>query len=112
MLGRGSIVLLELGPTRGREQRGVRPCVVVSDPRIIASQRYRVAAVVPISTTEGHGALYPPLQPGPSGLRRRSWALTDQVRAVDKGRFCRVFGRLTPEEMEAVDEGLRLFLGL
>src|SRR5437660_1683062 len=28
---RGAIVLVELDPTIGREQRGLRPCVVVSD---------------------------------------------------------------------------------
>ncbi|MBI4515504.1 MAG: type II toxin-antitoxin system PemK/MazF family toxin [Deltaproteobacteria bacterium] len=32
-LDRGSVILLDLDPTVGHEQRGVRPCVVVSDPR-------------------------------------------------------------------------------
>jgi mRNA-degrading endonuclease toxin of MazEF toxin-antitoxin module len=34
-LGRGTVVVVELNPTMGHEQQGVRPCVVVSDPDII-----------------------------------------------------------------------------
>ena len=33
-LARGTVVLVELDPTRGHEQRGVRPCIVVSDPAV------------------------------------------------------------------------------
>ena len=40
-------------------------------------------AVVPLTGTPGEGALYPSLAPGPSGLRQPSWALFDQLRAVD-----------------------------
>ena len=37
----GTVVLVELDPTLGHEQRGVRPCVVVSDPAVNADQRLR-----------------------------------------------------------------------
>ena len=39
-LERGTLVLLVLDPTVGHEQRGVRPCVAVSDPDVIADQRF------------------------------------------------------------------------
>jgi hypothetical protein len=39
-LGHGSVVVVELDPTVGHEQRGVRPCVVVSDPDVIRDQRF------------------------------------------------------------------------
>jgi hypothetical protein len=32
-LNRGTVVLVELDPTLGHEQRGVRPCIAVSDLR-------------------------------------------------------------------------------
>jgi hypothetical protein len=35
-LRRGTVVLVELDPTVGHEQRGVRPCIVVGDPEVIA----------------------------------------------------------------------------
>jgi mRNA interferase MazF len=111
-LDRGTLVLLDLNPTVGHEQRGTRPCVVISDPEVVADQRFPLVGVVPVTGTPGEGALYPPLRPGKSGLTKVSYALTDHVRSVDKRRVSRVFGRLTPSELGAVEEGLALFLGL
>jgi mRNA interferase MazF len=111
-LQRGTIVLVDLDPTRGHEQRGSRPCVVVSDAEVAEEHRFPLLAVVPISSTAGQGAFYPEIAPGRSGLVRSSYALCDQVRSIDKRRVARVFGRLTAEELTAIDEGLLLFLGL
>ncbi|HSN15938.1 MAG TPA: type II toxin-antitoxin system PemK/MazF family toxin [Anaeromyxobacteraceae bacterium] len=111
-LDRGTIVLVDLDPTLGREQRGVRPCVVISDPAVNADQRFPVIAVVPVTGTRGEGALYPALAPGASGLTKPSWALVDQLRSVDKRRIRRVFGRISPAELAAIDDGAALFLGL
>jgi hypothetical protein len=55
---------------------------------------------------------YPPLAPGHSGLAKRSFALIDHLRSIDKRRIRRVFGELARDEMVAVDEGLAVFLGL
>ena len=111
-LARGTVVLVSLGSTRGHEQRGSRPCIVVSDPDITEDLRYPLLCVVPITGTPGTGALYPALAARAGGLRKRSWALLDQVRTVDKRRVRRVFDRISGDELEAVDSGLRLFLGL
>ena len=109
---RGTVVLVSLDPTVGHEQRGARPCVVVTAPEVNDDQRYPMMAVVPVTGTLGEGALYPPLRPGPSGLIKPSWALVDQIRSVDKRRVLRVFGQVSPSELQTIDEGLRLFLGL
>jgi mRNA interferase MazF len=105
-------VLLDLDPTVGREQRGVRPCIVVSDPDVVADQRFPLVGIVPVTGTPGNGALYPSLQPGPSGLTKVSYALIDHLRSIDKRRVRRIFGELPPAELESIDEGLLLFLGL
>jgi mRNA interferase MazF len=111
-LGRGAVVVVELDPTLGREQRGVRPCVVVSDPDVITGQRFPLVCVVPVTGTPGEGLLYPPLAPGTSGLAKKSFALIDHLRSIDKRRIRRVFGELARVEIAAIDEGLALFLGL
>lgn len=111
-LDRGTLVLVGLDPTVGHEQRGLRPCIIVSDPDVSENQRYPLLCVVPITGTPGHGALYPELATGSGGLRKPSWALLDQVRTVDKRRVRRVFGAISADELEAVDNGLRLLLGL
>jgi len=105
-------VLVDLEPTLGHEQRGTRPCLVVSDPAVNASQRFPLIAVVPITGTSAPGALYPPLAPGANGLTKRSYALVDQLRSIDKRRIRRGYGQVSDAELAAVDEGLRLYLGL
>jgi len=63
-LDRGTVVLVGLDPTLGHEQRGLRPCIAVSDPAVNADQRFALIAVVPVTGTAGEGALYPKLSPG------------------------------------------------
>jgi mRNA interferase MazF len=111
-LGRGAVVVVELNPTVGHEQRRLRPCVVVSDPDVISDQRFPLMCVVPITGTAGEGLLYPQLGPGRSGLAKRSYALIDHLRSIDKRRVRRAFGELPSAELGAIDEGLAAFLGL
>ena len=111
-LGRGAVVLVALDPTIGHEQRGMRPCIVVSDPEVISDQRFPLVCVVPVTGTPGEGVLYPPLAPGRSGLAKKSFALVDQLRSIDKRRIRRVFGELPQGEIVTIDEALALFLGL
>ena len=111
-ISRGAVVVVELDPTVGHEQRGMRPCVVVSDPDVITDQRFPLICVVPITGTPGEGLLYPSVAPGKSGLAKRSFALIDHLRSIDKRRVRRVFGGLEGGEIAAIDEGLTVFLGL
>jgi mRNA interferase MazF len=111
-LDRGTVVLVELDPTIGHEQRGVRPCITVSDPTVNADQRFPLMAVVPVTRTAGDGALYPALAPGSSGLTKASYALVDHLRSIDKRRIRRIFGQVSPGDLAGIDQGLELFLGL
>ena len=111
-LDRGTVVLVGLDPTVGREQRGLRPCIAISEPAVNADQRFPLIAIVPVTGTPGEGALYPELSPGRSGLTKTSYALIDHIRAVDKRRIRRVFGKVAEGELDAIDQGLVLFLGL
>ena len=109
---RGAVVVVDLNPTLGNEQRGMRPCVVISDRDVTGNQRFPLVCIVPITGTPGEGLLYPALAPGNSGLVKRSFALVDHLRSIDKRRIRRVFGEVAREEMAAIDEGLTAFLGL
>jgi mRNA interferase MazF len=111
-VGRGAVVVVDLNPTIGHEQHGARPCIVVSDPEVISDQRFPLVCVVPVTGTPGDGLLYPPLAPGQSGLAKKSFALIDHLRSIDKRRIRRVFGELAREEIASIDEGLAVYLGL
>ncbi|MBN8733672.1 MAG: type II toxin-antitoxin system PemK/MazF family toxin [Acidobacteria bacterium] len=111
-LARGTVIAVDLDPTIGHEQRGLRPCIVVSDPDISSDQRFPLIGIVPVTGTPGQGLLYPPLAPGPSGLAKLSYALIDHIRSIDKRRVHRLFGVIPPSELAAIDTALSLFLGL
>ena len=85
--------------------------MLVSDPEVTADQRFPVVCVVPVTTTGARG-LNPRLSAATGGLPRASWALVDPVRFIDKRRVRQAYGQIEPHELDAVDEGLRLFLGL
>ena len=112
IVDRGTVVLVELDPTVGHEQRGVRPCIAISDPAVNSHQRFPLIAVVPVTGTASEGSLYPLLSPGSSGLTKISYALIDHLRSIDKRRVRRVFGRVSSDELSRIDQGLGLFLGL
>jgi len=111
-LARGAVVLVDLEPTKEHEQQGTRPCVVVSDQGVNSNQRFPLIAVVPVTGTPAQGALYPDLAPGASGLTKPSTALVDQVRSINKQRIRRRYGQVSAAELEAIDRGLCLYLGL
>lgn len=69
-------------------------------------------AVIPVTGVPGEGALYPGLSSGTSGLTKTAYALIDHVRSIDKPRIRRWFGKVTEEELAALDQGLELFLGI
>lgn len=108
-LSRGTV---DLEPTQGHEQQGTRPCVVVSDQGVNSNQRFPLIAVVPVTATPAKGALYPDLAPGASGLTKPLAAPVDQVGSIDKQRIRRRYGQVTAAELEAIDIGLCLYLGL
>lgn len=111
-LARGTVVRVDLEPTHGHEQQGTRPCVVVSDAAVNSNQRFPLIAVVPLIGTPAPGPLDPALAPGTSGLSKPSTALVDQVRSIDKQHIRRRYGRVSAAELEAIDKGLCLYLGL
>jgi mRNA interferase MazF len=109
---RGEVRVVDLDPTRGHEQARTRPCVVVSDDRFNRSAS-GLLVVVPL-TSVGRGIpWHVRVGPDDGGVREESWAMTDQVRAVSRDRLTGdPWGRVAPAVMVAIEERLRLLLGL
>jgi mRNA interferase MazF len=102
--------LVDLDPAAGHEQGGQRPCVVVSDPRFNRLP-INMRIVVPLTPRDRGLSHQPPIQPGTSGLTRLSYARPEDVRAVSSARFDRQLGKIEPDELEAIRQVVRLFLG-
>lgn len=95
--------LADVGGPIGSEQGGLRPAVVVgSDDHC----RFPIpmALVVPLTTRDRRLPHHVQISSPQSGLRRPSWARTDDIRAVSTARFVRPspLGRLSDTESEDV----------
>lgn len=93
---RGQVLLVNLGPTRGREIRKTRPCVVVSPDELNAHLRTFIVAPL---TTGGHPY---PFRVACRFRGRRGSAVLDQLRTVDQERIVRTLGRLSPATMARI----------
>ncbi|KPN29410.1 toxin MazF [Halolamina pelagica] len=110
---RGDIVIVELDPTQGSEQRGTRPCLVVQND--IGNANAPTTIVVPF-TTSFDEQLYPfevlvPAEECP--LQEDSVALCSQIRTISiEHRISENLGSIPPERMAEVDTALEHSLGL
>ena len=114
-LRRGMVVDLNLEPIKGSETGKTRPCVVVSNDTYNA--RVPVIQVTPVTAwSEKKGRILTNVVVEPSrqnGLKKRSVADCLQTRPVDYAkRFVRTRGRLTEDEMSAIDRALRVVFAL
>jgi len=102
-----------LDPTRGSEQAGTRPVIIVS--RNAINQHGAVVVVVPLTGSEHKRKIYPSqvlLRAGEGGLRKDSVALCEQLRAVSKERLGTSLGHLSLTRMGEVSEAIRIALDL
>ena len=104
---RGEVWWVRLDPTLGSEIAKTRPCVVLSTD--IVNQRRRTVVVIPLSSSPQAS---PPLLVRVSCAGRDAVAVVDQIRAVAKERLVERMCLLSPEHLDAVEQGLREVLEL
>lgn len=88
--------LSRLDPTEGHEQAGTRPVVVLSR-EALNSAGWGLCICVPLTTRDRGSPLHVEVAPPEGGLRHRSFALTDQVRALNRTRLKKRLGEVKPE---------------
>lgn len=101
----GEIWRANLNPTKGSEQAGFRPVVIVSGN--LMNQYLNVVIVMPLTTKiknwKGDVVLNPT---GTNGLTAKSEVLTMHIRSVAKDRLVEKIGRINDLELEALKTGL------
>jgi mRNA interferase MazF len=101
---RGDILWAELNPVVGHEQAGQRPVVVLSHE--VFNDRSGTVIAVAVSSQEPR-ARYPlALEITTAPLPKRSWVKISQVRTLSVQRLGKKLGRIAPEELERIVEGL------
>jgi mRNA interferase MazF len=103
---RGDVHALAL-PARsiGREQRGRRYAVVIQSDFL---DQLATVVVAPTSTS----ALPAVFRPEIEVAGKRTRVLTEQLRALDRSRLGRRVGTLSQGELRAVDDAVKVVLGL
>jgi mRNA interferase MazF len=109
---RGEVWLADLDPTRGREQTGVRPVLIVSTD-LFNQGRARLVVAVPFTTRRRDLPIHVEVRPPDGGLRDVSFAMCEQVRSLAVDRLGpQPVGRVPAAVMDSVENRLRLLLGL
>ncbi|WP_253739133.1 type II toxin-antitoxin system PemK/MazF family toxin [Halohasta salina] len=110
---RGDIVIVDLNPTEGSEQRGTRPCLVVQND--VGNENAPTTIIVPFTTSNGD-KLYPfevLVSAAESPLREDSVVLCSQIRTVSiEHRIRDSIGSIPDSRLKEVDTALEYSLGL
>lgn len=106
-ISRGDVFYISNANATGSEQRGDRPAIVVSNDK---ANRYSSVLQVVFLTRRHKTNLpthIPVLSFGPT-----STALCEQITSVDMSRVGTYEGKITEDEMRAIDRGLLVSLGI
>jgi mRNA interferase MazF len=106
---RGEIRWADLDPTRGNEQAGLRPVLVVSH-NVFNDRSGTVIAIA--LTSQPQKAGFPLTMPVESAiLPKISWVKISQIRTLSIERIGSKIGMLSVEELNRVIEGLNEIIG-
>ena len=108
---RGEIWLADLDPTRGHEQAGRRPVLILSEDPFNRSRAGLVIAV-PITSALRSNPFRVRLSPMDGGLKVESDVLCEAVRSISKDRLVVRFGKVKAATLVIVEDRLRVLLGL
>ena len=106
---RGEIRWADLSPTRGREQAGLRPVLILSQD--VFNERSGTVIAMAL-TSQAQRAGFPlTLELESRGLPKRSWLKISQIRTMSVERIGKKIGKATPEEIEQAIVGLNESIG-
>ena len=107
---RGEVRWAELNPTIGREQRGLRPVLILSDNTF---NKYSGTVIAVALTSQKQKAEFPlTLKLDSKDLPKESWVKISQIRTLSTKRIGDKIAEVKNSEIIKVIEGLNEILGL
>lgn len=106
---RGDIRWADLDPTRGKEQAGLRPVLVLSQE--VFNDRSGTVIAVALTSQPQRAGFPLSLELESSGLPKRSWVKISQIRTLAVERIGKRLTSASPEELAKVIEGLNEIVG-
>jgi mRNA interferase MazF len=101
---RGEIRWSDLNPTRGREQSGTRPVLILSHD--VFNERSGTVIAVAITSQPQKAGFPLTLELETGDLPKRSWVKISQIRTLSTERIGQLIGKISQEELGQVIEGL------
>jgi mRNA interferase MazF len=101
---RGEIRLADLNPVRGHEQAGLRPVLILSHD--IFNERSGTVIAVAITSQPQKAGFPLTLELKFAKLPKKSWIKISQIRTLSIDRIGKVIGKVSPEELTQVIDGL------
>lgn len=108
---RGEIWLVGLDPTKGREQAGMRPTLVISVDQFNHGAA-ELVIVIPITSKAKGIPLHVEVTPPEGGLTMTSFVKCEDVRSISTSRLVRRLGKVSSPTIDNVEDRLRILLGL
>jgi mRNA interferase MazF len=108
---RGEIWLADLSPVRGREQAGKRPCLVISVD-LFNQGPADLVVVLPITSKDKRIPFHVNVLPPDGGLTMESFIKCEDVRSISVDRLEKRCGTVSRETLAAVEDRLRILMGL
>ncbi len=109
---RGELYWVNLNPSKGSEQAGRRPVLILQND--IGNELAPTTIIAPL-TTKSFTKEYPTnvnLPKGTGGLKSDSTVLLSQIRTIDKIRLQEKIGFLTVGDLQKVERAAKISLGL
>lgn len=106
---RGDIRWADLNPVRGREQAGLRPVLILSQD--IFNERSGTVIAVALTSQPQKAGFPLTFEVKTANLPKQSWAKISQIRTLSVERIGKIIGRVSPEEMEQIVDGLNEIIG-
>jgi len=101
---RGDIRWADLSPTRGREQAGQRPVLILSHD--VFNERSGTVIAVALTSQPQRAGFPLTLELRSRRLPKRTWVKISQIRTLAAERIGKRLGKASPEELARVIEGL------
>jgi len=106
---RGDIFWADLNPTRGHEQAGMRPVVVISHD--IFNERSGTVIAMALTSQPQRAGFPLSLELTETDLPKQSWVKIGQIRTLSTERLEQKIGHVSPEVLAQLIEGLNEIVG-
>jgi len=106
---RGEVYWANLDPTKGHEQSGLRPVLILSQD--VFNERSGVVIAVALTSQPQKAGFPLTLALTSSTLPKKSWVKISQIRTLSQERLEKRIAKISPEELDLIIEGLNEIIG-